>query len=315
MNIESFKALGINAAVEYDFKYEVEKWNKKFQNNLSHWSYKTPKGEERRKRINCIANKITKTREEENLLRLLYSKSLYYGTYNNGRNQLYAGFDCDSSNESCDLTNEIYMKLWPLIDKNEPYGSDTMNSFWTSYKFAIQICEHEKVIGIRKSPNNHEITDILLNYSDYNEKFKLEKNKDIFSGLKEFARRAHTIGNFTCVPRRIKCFATGDRQTVNQKRYAKFYDYWDLTLNWFLKEDPAFFNMFVKEFDHEHYLYDENSVIDLFESDLKNDDKKPLQCGDIRVPDRDQLIRYLNNVNKLIQERGESLMVRLLNCV
>lgn len=164
--------------------------------------------------------------------------------------KIHKGSDCDSSI----LATDLYKQLWEVdIEKNPMVQGDTMNSFWTTYKFSLKlligklanedidnaahkdlICKFKDLFLAEKDESNEEIEKQKLNNAQIKilignyekiEKLLEERFKDdeciirILENLKEFAALTHTIGNFTLVPR-----------GYNVGRYSSTRDYWDLTL-------------------------------------------------------------------------------------
>jgi hypothetical protein len=149
-------------------------------------------------------------------------------------------FDADSSNGTCKLAEKIYRTLWgwDLEEKLRTAPSDTMNTFWTTYKVAMQLyCPgmvlgwaDRKVTAFRDSgnglPTKADTFYLAAHYKRFvseNEGFRLLNELPY---IREFASLTHTIGNFTLVPQGL---AKGQK-SFNVARYAITKDYWDLSL-------------------------------------------------------------------------------------
>lgn len=96
-------------------------------------------------------------------------------------------FDCDSWNDTCELTSQIYLKLWrkECIFRGTScnLSPDTMNSFARLFN------RYMKETSFRKSY----------------EKYDTEKTK-ISGALMDYAQNVGCIGNFTLVPRRYNVY-------------------------------------------------------------------------------------------------------------
>jgi len=233
-------------------------------------------------------------------------------------------FDCDSSNGSCDLTNEIYASLWgwyfmPSKDKhaingitparllpqklniklgnwnelNLGLGADTMNSFNHTFNRA------EKWIYSEKKPN-----------------FQNNEFKNVYDNpyLQTFTRMIGTIGNFTLVPHKLN--PKEDTGTFNQSRgYSKsnkrkYYvcDYWDLSLK-LIKEnlgDEAFRKYIDTFFLHDYVdrNYHILPLISRHEEFLTKNRLLPHKTKEFLPINEEELNEYLKNVISKIKLRG-----------
>lgn len=204
-------------------------------------------------------------------------------------------FDCDSSNDTCQLTTDIYKtlwdyrqksksKIWKWKDKNRnsynSYGGDTMNSFLTTYNYI-----NEKESGL------------------------LGENSDL---LNEFALYTHTIGNFVLVP-----------YGFNQARYCRTGDYWDASLDilkgegfknrsgyYFTKEN---FMSYINYFFLWDYVNINGEIVTLFGEDIesrkgeKNEDKLLYS----RLTDPENVKQFLENSIYRIKRRGIFMVTML----
>lgn len=176
---------------DYDFKYEYENGNKEKYWNLDE--------------------------EENTIIRLLK-----YRTDDNG-------YDCDGSGKhGCDLTREIYRKLWDWQDgesKKLPYGKigkegwmagpETMNSFFIAFKYASDVPGKGKI--------DTKLYQQVVILQEKLNKFLLEKKDEKI--WKEYAKNYHTLGNFVLVPAGFNTF-----------RANQCNDFWDLSL-FYLKQE------------------------------------------------------------------------------
>lgn len=141
----------------------------------------------------------------------------------------YNRYDCDGSGEyGCSLTREIYRKLWDwkagdketygkVGDKGWMAGPETMNSFFTAFRYAS------------KAPRNVK-TDKWL-YCEIVESQKqlkevLHKEEDE-TEWKNFAKYHQTLGNFCLVPAGFNSF-----------RGQQCADFWDRSL-FYLKQEAG----------------------------------------------------------------------------
>ncbi|MDF2513397.1 MAG: hypothetical protein K0S04_3263 [Herbinix sp.] len=210
-------------------------------------------------------------------------------------------FDCDSSDGSCSLTNEIYDKLcgWHFTTANKRcissldemfgkimWGCDTMNSFWTTYNKAEAIYTYAKE------------KDITLIYSDVDDN----------PYIQEFAYLTHSIGNFTLIPHLVR-FREDKGQGYFQSRGIKCYyqDYWDRSLQ-LLKKEINFgektFSKYISTFYHDEYVNANNEIIPLFEGHFD----RPLPGPQTE----EELNKYLENVICRIRSRGKTMVAILM---
>lgn len=140
---------------------------------------------------------------------LSVEKWFLYKTLDEG----YGGcrFDCDSSNDTCWLTTQVYNALWlsEKADRNLqiPLGGDTMNSF------AAILNVYEKTSSFKECYKQYKADDKVKN--------AIEK---VFG---DYAKATGCIGNFVLVP-----------NGFNRKRYGLFKDFWDRSLQ-YLKQQAS----------------------------------------------------------------------------
>lgn len=215
------------------------------------------------------------------------------------RNKASVIYDCDNSNGSSKIANAFYFSLWGWNYENrlsipdsikhkidvewDRYGSDTMNSFMTTYKAAVKIYESEALA---------------------------QKNKL----LMEFASLTHCLSNFTLMPFKLH---KDDEKSFNQYRGANFgkyfvFDYFDLSLQ-LIKESISFnaFKQYIDTFVLNDYVDDQYNVKPLMS---KHSAYLKAVCLDISNPTKflpnteDELNEYLRNVISIIKSRSIRLM-------
>lgn len=218
-----------------------------------------------------------------------------------------APFDCDNSDGTCSLTDDIYQKLWgwsykernaipPLLVQRlrcnwKRLGSDTMNSFQTIYTCAENL--------YWPTPQ------------------KAAKNKE----LKKFAALTHSIGNFTLVPFHLNPLE--DRRSFNQYRGyqsdgdSKYfvYDFFDLSLK-LIKENVSeeVFRNYIDTFFLDDYVDDNYNILPLLSrhAPMLQEERLPLDDPESFLPQTvDELNEYLSLVNEKIKARSQ----RIVKCL
>jgi len=231
--------------------------------------------------------------------------------------------DCDSSDGSYALTNEIYDRLWGWhFDKrgksrkvpdnlkeklghkwgNMELGSDTMNSFKTTYDQAIIIEATKQKINLDQYKTQYGYNRMVL-IKDYPSVLRVINGN---THLQRYALLTHTIGNFTLIPNKIR-FADGKWASF-QSRGILLKDYWDLSLDAlqnFLngslsKVADNSFERYVDTFYLNDYI-EHGTVKQLFTR----------QEGHILPQTEDELNEFLQNVNHLIILRGKKIVDEL----
>lgn len=207
-------------------------------------------------------------------------------------------FDCDSSNETNDLMNEVYALLWWNeadkwgIDKDS-FGSDTMNSFATTFNALMQ-------------KNNHKES-----YAAYVNETETKMSKKIVDA---YAEHTGYLGNFTLVPR-----------GYNTARYNSFKDYWDLSLDALRREETVRlddvgmdFNRYINTFFLWDYVGKTYHVRPLFAGHgpllRPKDHILPRRYEQGQVNEFDEFgefKEFMSNANRNIERRG-SFMVAML---
>lgn len=207
-------------------------------------------------------------------------------------------FDCDSSNDTCDVTTALYKILWNYsknskeslwgntdseeskklwkwtkdnkeenLDTYTSFGGDTMNSFLTTYNFC---------------------------------KDSIDKDSELKSGLEKLAVFTHTIGNFVLVP-----------YGFNKARYGSTRDYWDASLDILQKE--GFIAKSGKHFENDNlvkyinifflwdYIGENGELLPLFNKGKRKfiDEQKYGMLTSL-----DDAKDFLHTVNKAIYRRG-----------
>lgn len=237
----------------------------------------------------------TKNAQDDMRKWLLYKTDPYSGV----------AFDCDNSNLTCSLTEEIYHTLWGwekdksgtekfrsavwFPDSNAKFGGDTVNTLATT------ILKYTKKRSVK----------LLAELSTD----KLSEEAGIWEDWERFAKLTSTIGNFTLVP-----------AGFNWYRNSKTEDYWDLSLRLLkdaiLPADIIWNKKYFKQYINAFFLWDYmkgDQPTPLFKS------HKPLLNGDewghnyrIMFPQStDDYAEFLKSVNSRIQRRG-AFMVAML---
>jgi len=214
-------------------------------------------------------------------------------------------FDCDNSNGTCSLTDSIYSRLWgwsyesrnkipsqiskSLSERWGYFGSDTMNSFATTYSQATKIYNGD----VEKTNHN--------------------------AFLRRFASLTHSVGNFTLVPVLLN---GSDQKSFNQYRgynseNGKYfvYDYFDLSLK-LIKEstDSATFESYIDTFYLNDYVDENYNIIPLFKGhkEILKEENISLANPDRFLPKNEaELNEYLKNVIKAIESRGRTIVLEL----
>lgn len=234
-------------------------------------------------------------------------------------------FDCDR----CELAKKLYSTLWNFnlgdkesfknmqIGKNNILmGMDTMNSFWTTFAWALnKWCKQDvsTIFGINYVTSDSAKT-LLGNYSELKKIIINNLSKEIFDKFVVFARLTHTIGNLVLVPKKVEPY-TKEKQTFNMARASKWNDYFDLSLIW-LKEnedsnwDSETFKNYRKMFFLEEYISENGEIIPLINEHTKIIKEKA--NIDSRPQTKDELLELLNNTIKRIEVRGNVIFKKLL---
>lgn len=229
-------------------------------------------------------------------------KFLLYRQYNKNRFESQI-FDCDNSNGTCTLMNDVYQKLWGwsyadrftipncLIQQNvlpwDRLGADTMNSFATSYNMARRLYHNDNNV--------------------------IKKNRQLVN----FATLTHSIGNFTLVPYKLN--PQSDRTTFNSARgysadgnSAYFvYDYFDLSLK-LIKENISIdaFKQYIDTFYLNDYVDSKYNIIPLMKCHkaFLKQEKMDLRNPQKFLPKtEEELNEFLTNVNRRIIARGRRM--------
>ena len=162
-------------------------------------------------------------------------------------------------------------------------------------------------------------------------------NLDHFRIILDHLSISRTIGGHILFPR------GGGKVTVNQARGGEkgYYDRFDLTLyaikEWFVGNNNSkigyaienyreWFELFfgddnrkngfenyVEFFKLEGFIYEQNKIIDLIDSDLENNRVVFLDKEDILIAStEEEYIRYMKNLNIIILERTKKILLRKL---
>lgn len=202
-----------------------------------------------------------------------------------------SSFDCDRS----ELARSLYNKMWRLSDERlANYDSDTMNSFYRIYRLLLLAYDVEqgnlywKLSGISNYKLRYKW--LLDEYDYYKE---INEHKEV----QKFAALTHSIGNFTLVPKGF-----------NTKRNALFDDYWDITLEYFLKEFGE--DTFLQQCKKFKYIgaYLDNSKIQMYwDGHTMRNKKLPSNFNTI------QILEVIKKINRSIEIRGKEMLQELTN--
>lgn len=235
-------------------------------------------------------------------------------------------FDCDR----CAYAKSVYHKLWGFdnsINTNFQnihvgnqlilMGMDTMNSFWTTFAWCLNKWCREDIhrdFGITNVTAN-SAKDLLDNYAAFKKIIIKNLSKEIFDKFVLFAKLTHTIGNLVLVPKKIEPY-THEKQTFNMARASKWNDYFDLSLQWILRNDEQSWNeetvnMYFDIFELRDYVTENNKIIPLIESHKKI--INGVENIESRPQDKLEIVQFLDNINNRIIKRGNILYTKLNN--
>lgn len=275
---------------EYDFKLEMKKYYKKYNTSKRH-----------DKLIHEIEEKID---NEKNYISRWFAYKTLEGEQN-GRK--YIQFDCDNSNDTCELTKLIYYYLWGwekgkkaknyfgnlliLQEKSAVFGGDTMNSL------GITMVRYLKKRSVK----------------DCKKKWESKKGMSVVKGLYDFALYTSCIGNFVLVPKGFN----GHRGIHPQIK-----DYWDLSLDYlafaeksawlstgeepikqkYVKDNKAFVK-YINMFFLWDYVDKSYQVKPLFDSHGDKLGAKLIPDGDV-CPEEEEFEQYFITATEYIIRRG-----------
>lgn len=202
-----------------------------------------------------------------------------------------SSFDCDRS----ELARSLYKKIWRLSDEQlANYDSDTMNSFYRIYRLLLLAYDIEQGNSYWKSSG---ISNYKLRYKWLLDEYDYYKEINEHKEVQKFAGLTHSIGNFTLVPKGF-----------NTKRNALFDDYWDITLEYFLKEFGE--DTFLQHCQKFKYIgaYLDNSEIQMYwDGHAMNNKKLPSNFNTI------QILEVIKKINRSIEIRGKEMLQELPN--
>lgn len=235
-------------------------------------------------------------------------------------------FDCDR----CSYAKAVYQKLWgfdstlndnfqnvSVGQKKILMGMDTMNSFWITFAWCINTwCKEDLQMIFGVSNITAESANILLrNYDALKRMLVKNLSNEVFDKLLTFAKLTHTIGNLVLVPKYIRPYTQGT-QTFNQARASQCNDYFDLSLQWILKNDEPVWdastvNSYFDVFMLRDYVTTNNQIIPFTDTHKKiiynntNNESRP--------KNREELIQLLDNINNKIINRGKKMHKMLMD--
>ncbi|NSW23507.1 hypothetical protein HRH58_13815, partial [Enterococcus faecalis] len=199
-----------------------------------------------------------------------------------------------SETETTQLAKTIYSILWNLDISvlNRSFDMDVMNSFWTTYKFAI--LKKYKASYNKWQDNRINLSAIYeldKKYYDYIE---------INNLFKAFANYTHTIGNFII-------------ESKGFNRGRKNDDYWDLGLI-IVKDnldvlENGLWKKYVKKFYLQPFVREDYSVAELWQNHLISEYTKP--CAENNEETIELIKEFLDRVCPSIEERGKFIVKTL----
>lgn len=201
-----------------------------------------------------------------------------------------SSFDCDRS----ELARNLYNKIWRLSDAQlANYDSDTMNSFYRIYRLLLLAYDMEQGNLYWKSSG---ISNYKLRYEWLLDEYDYYKEINEHEEVQKFAELTHSIGNFTLVPKGF-----------NTKRNKLFDDYWDITLEYFLKEfgKDAFLKQ-CQKFKYTAAYLDNNRIQMYWEGHTMNNTKLPSNFSTI------QILEVIKKINRAIEIRGKEMLQELI---
>lgn len=274
-------------------------------------------------------------------------KKLFHTTYDNDRpilNILLANKESCHKDHSTDYiphTSKWDVEYYKCVQEifSTVYGcpetvpKDIMNSFWHTYKFALQFYypeyfrpnefetnmlstpTSEKIDGLSISFLPHKNNRTLdLKYAQYYQKMNqnliklnaettwidfLIANYDKFekvhkhAAFQKFAQLTHTIGNIAIVPRGLN---------TSRSRYA--FDYWDYTLlslkDSFSTLDGELWKTYIHSYHLNSYVDENYEILPLWSTHFTSDGYMPQTEKEFN--------EFLHTVNAHIVKRGEKIM-------
>lgn len=318
-----FEILGKPWMYDMKFQFNIEKLydfylNGKYKNKISEVSndsfcYNGSQGNQKIYNLRTIENPIERW--------LCYRHNGVYDIFDCDGSKIYRGHN--KQGFYCGLIREVYRTLWNWNDLLESKDDnddnkicrvaqsvyckennkeietimqpETMNSGWVT--FALYCSELDKtnfkwskqtLKFVNNDPGNY--TDRLNKLIDgMNNDFL--KNKQGYNQLKLFMRNCGCIGNFTL--------------TEDGKNIFRYFDYWDLKLNDFYKNEPKYINTFfhwdyMQAVDEKEYIFKP-----LFKRHSKNEGSllPQQQQGDFE--------ELFKNMNAYIERRGIFMVAML----
>lgn len=305
---------------EYDFKLEMKEYYEKYNTGQRHTKF-----------ILEIEEKIN---NENNFV----SRWFAYKTLEKEREEKekekekkYILFDCDNSNDTCELTKSIYEYLWgwkkdegakkycgKVLALTEgangminAFGGDTMNSLGTT------IIKYMKDMNKKGENACKSVKDCKDNWSTDYEIPELEK----------FAKYTSCIGNFVLVP-----YGFNGHRGI----HPCIKDYWDLSLDYLAYTEKSAWLSIGKEEINQNYAGDNKAFVkyinmfflwdymekkedgeesykvkSLFASHEEKLGKKPLSSDDVFPKEEAECKQYFDNANRYIKRRGIFMVAML----
>jgi hypothetical protein len=208
---------------------------------------------------------------------------------------LYKLSDPSFDRDRSELARSLYKRIWRLSDEQlAKYDFDTMNSFYRIYRLLLLAYDREQGNSYW---NSSGISDYELRYLWLLAEYDYYKEINEHEEVQKFAALTHSIGNFTLVPKGF-----------NTKRNILFDDYWDITLEYFLKElgKDAFLQQ-CQKFNYTAAYLDNSKIQMYWEGHTMFDKKLPSNFSTI------QILEVIKKINRSIEIRGKEMLQELLN--
>lgn len=284
MKLEEFLNLEAPEPEDYDFKY------------LMHDYYDSYKDKHKNDADYEGILKETKKMGNKRGVELWYAYRTSDECY---KSQKRYRFDCDSSNGTNALMNEIYDLLWRKIEEwraplgaPQKFGGDTMNSFATTFNALMQKRSFKESIEAYRASTSMD------------EKF--------LETLERYATYTGCLGNFTLVPKGYNRHR-GCSSTLR--------DYWDLSLNdlrrnkneadWLENSDISF-GRYINTFFLWDYVDEAYHVRPLFSGhELLLNPKAWVLPRRYEQRQVDEFAEFMSNVNIRIKRRGKFMVAML----
>lgn len=174
MELKDFLELEPEQQITFDFKNLMEDYYRRYEkNHRGDLEYQ------------ALIGRLEELHTENSI-----EKWFLYRTLDDDLNKSIRRFDCDSWNDTCELTSQIYQTLWPascVQSSGVRFGGDTMNSFAHLFN---------------RLADRGSFRESYVRYKSNLEGFQTEADKI----LSKLARNTGCLGNFTLVPHGFNCY-------------------------------------------------------------------------------------------------------------